>query len=152
MPANLEARVASLRKARSDQAVDSCRSTFRSNPVRQPYSSWLEKDGERVEAWLAEQKHDAQRRQAAIEEQSALAFIGVVRRTPNRAEGEGKADARPDNFSGRRDETEPKTGIKRRWTTGETRAEEDILTGVGAFAGEEAQWYGKTLDLYRCQC
>ena len=116
--------------------------------MRQPYSSWLEKDGERVEAWLAEQKHDAQRRRASVEEQSALAFIGAVGMAANRPEGEGKADAQADNISGRRNGTEPKTGIKRRWTTGETRGEEDILTGVGAFAGEETQRYAKILNIY----
>lgn len=135
MPSNLEARVVSLRKARSDQAVNSSRSTSKSTPVREPYSSWLERDGERVEEWLAEQKMDSARRRASVQEQTALAFLEVVEKTHD------KKEAEPQAGGSKQQDKEPKMGIERRWTTGEVDGKAGVLTGVGAFAGDETPRY-----------
>lgn len=129
MPSNnLEARVASLRKAHSDQ-------TSKSIPVREPYSSW---DGERVTEWLAEQKVDGERRRASVQEQTELAFLEVV--------GEMSMDIDREEGKKKTMEKEPKMGIERWWTTGEVAEEASVLTGVGAFAGDETPRYVEPLE------
>lgn len=89
-----------------------------------------------MEEWLAEQKVDPARRRASVQEQTALAFLDAFEKmAADRSDEEEK-----------KQENEPKMGIERRWTTGQVGGEGSVLTGVGAFAGEEATRYAVTFS------
>lgn len=93
-----------------------------------------------MEEWLAEQKVDAARRRASVQEQTALAFLGAVENMPTDNKGGSKTK------EGKKQVEPPKLVIERRRTTGDVSVEGSMLTGVGAFAGEETPRYVNVSD------